>query len=314
MRDGGEPVETARDEGGDRRDETRTDVTSGGVSGTSGFKTAEVGWKLYLAASLIILGIVTVNGFSIAHDLARMGRPYALGPPMFWEWSSGLVIIALLPLVGQGIARVRNAWTRGQWAIAAALALGCLAAFSAIHVLGMIGLRQLVMAALGSSYDFNWSVSNLAYEFRKDAGTFALLGAAFWLALSRRDARARANLPAISIVEPPSRTLWLQDGTTRLRVEADDVVWVASAGNYAEYRLSGGRNRLIRTTLASEEALLQPFRIVRVHRTRLVNLDHVVEVMSRPSGDFELRLDTGETVAGSRRYRAAIERLLKLEV
>lgn len=309
MRDGDGLVETARDEGGDRRDETRTDVTSGGVSGTSG-----VGAGFYLAVVLIVLVIVTLNGFSNAHDRARFGQPYALGPPMFWEWSSGLVIIALLPLAGRGIARVRSAWSRGRWLVAATLALGCLAAFSAVHILGMIGLRQLVMAALGSSYDFNWSVSNLAYEFRKDAGTFALLGAAFWLALSRRDARARADLPAVAMAEPPSRTLWLQDGTARLRVEADDVVWVASAGNYAEYRLSGGRNRLIRTTLASEEALLQPFRIVRVHRTRLVNLDHVVEVMSRPSGDFELRLDTGETVAGSRRYRAAIERLLKLEV
>ncbi len=230
---------------------------------------------------------------------------------MFWEWSSGLTIIVLLPLAGHGIAQVRSAWAAGRWATAVAIAIGCFVAFSVVHILGMVGLRKLVMAALGGSYDFSWSASNLAYEFRKDAGTFALLGTAFWLALSRRDARARADLPAVSTAEAPSRTLWLQDGTTRLRVEADDVVWVASAGNYAEYRLSGGRNRLIRTTLASEEALLQPFRIVRVHRTRLVNLDHVVEVVPRSSGDFELRLDTGEAVAGSRRYRAAIERLLK---
>jgi hypothetical protein len=307
MRDGGGPVDTARDESGDRRDQTPAHVMSGGVSGMSG-----VGTGFYIAVVVIILVIVTLNGFSNAHDRARFGQPYALGPPMFWEWSSGLVIIALLPWVGQGIARLRFAWTRGRWAVAAALALGCLAAFSVVHILGMVGLRKLVMAALGGGYDFSWSLSNLAYEFRKDAGTFALLGTAFWLALSRRDARMRAELPAVAMAEPQSsRTLWLQDGTSRLRVEADEVIWVASAGNYAEYRLSGGRNRLIRTTLAGEEALLQPFRIVRVHRTRLVNLDRVVEVVPRPSGDFELRLDTGETVAGSRRYRAAIDRLLQ---
>lgn len=308
MRNGDRLVETVRDEGDDRRDETRADVTTGGTFGTNG-----LGAGLYLAVALIVLVIVTLNGFSNAHDRARFGQPYALGPPMFWEWSSGLTIIALLPLVSHGVARVRGAWAAGRWTTAAVIALGCLAAFSAVHILGMVALRKLVMATLGGSYDFIWSVSNLAYEFRKDAGTFALLGTAFWLALSRRDARARADLPAVSTAETPSRTLWLQDGATRLRVEADDVVWVASAGNYVEYRLSGGRNRLIRSTLASEEALLQPFRIVRVHRTRLVNFDHVVEVAPRPSGDFELRLDTGETVAGSRRYRAAIERLLKLE-
>lgn len=307
MGEAGGPVETARDEGGDRRDETPAGVTSGGVSGTSG-----VGWEIYLTIAVIVLVIVTLNGFSNAHDRARFGQPYALGPPLFWEWSSGLTIIVLLPLVGRGIARIRRAWTHGRWAVAAAIAAGCLAGFSVVHILGMVGLRKLVMAALGGGYDFSWSMSNLAYEFRKDAGTFALLGTAFWLALSRRDARMRATMPA-AVAEPPSRTLWLQDGTTRLRVEADEVIWVASAGNYAEYRLSGGRNRLIRATLAGEEALLRPFRIVRVHRTRLVNLDRVVEIVPRPSGDFELRLDTGETVAGSRRYRAAIDALLKQE-
>ncbi len=68
MRNGDRPVETVRDEGGDRRDETRADVTSGGVFGTDG-----VGWRLYLAVALIVLVIVTLNGFSNAHDRARFG-------------------------------------------------------------------------------------------------------------------------------------------------------------------------------------------------------------------------------------------------
>lgn len=308
MRDGGGPVETARDEAAIWRHDMPADVTSGGVFGTSG-----AGWGLYLAVAIIVLVIVTLNGFSNAHDRARFGQPYALGPPMFWEWSSGLIIIVLLPLVARGIAQVRRTWKQRRWLKAAAIAIGCFAAFSVVHILGMVGLRKLVMTVLGGGYDFNWSVSNLAYEARKDAGTFALLGAAFWLALSRRDGLPRADLPAVATAELPSRTLWLHDGTTRVRVEAGDVAWVASAGNYAEYRLGNGRTRLIRTTLAGEEALLRPFRIVRVHRTRLVNLDRVVEVVARPSGDFELRLDTGETVAGSRRYRAALDALGRQE-
>jgi hypothetical protein len=32
----------------------------------------------------------------------------------------------------------------------------------------------------------------------------------------------------------------------------------------------------------------------------------IVAVTSRPSGDVELRLDSGETVIGSRRYKAAV--------
>ena len=63
---------------------------------------------------------------------------------------------------------------------------------------------------------------------------------------------------------------------------------------------------LIRSTLQAEEERLSPLGIARVHRTRLVNLKRIVAIAGRPSGDFELRLDTGETIAGSRHYKAAV--------
>jgi DNA-binding LytR/AlgR family response regulator len=43
-----------------------------------------------------------------------------------------------------------------------------------------------------------------------------------------------------------------------------------------------------------------------VHRTRLVNLHRVAAVEPRPGGDFILRMDSGERIAGSRRYREAV--------
>jgi len=67
-----------------------------------------------------------------------------------------------------------------------------------------------------------------------------------------------------------------------------------------------GANHLVRGTLAAEEARLTPFKIVRVHRTRLVNLTRVSGLKAGPNGDFELTLDTGQAISGSRRYRAAI--------
>ena len=43
-----------------------------------------------------------------------------------------------------------------------------------------------------------------------------------------------------------------------------------------------------------------------MHRSRLVNLKRVVALEWRASGDFELRLDSGETVADSRRFKVAV--------
>ena len=70
--------------------------------------------------------------------------------------------------------------------------------------------------------------------------------------------------------------------------------------------MADGRTHLIRGTLAAEEARLAPYKIVRVHRTRLISLSRVSALQSGPSGDFELTLDTGQTVSGSRRYRSSV--------
>jgi DNA-binding LytR/AlgR family response regulator len=76
-----------------------------------------------------------------------------------------------------------------------------------------------------------------------------------------------------------------------------------------EYELTERRSHLIRTTLQAEEARLAPFGIARVHRSRLINLRRIVALQWRPSGDFEVRLDTGEIVFGSRRFKAAVARI-----
>jgi hypothetical protein len=44
----------------------------------------------------------------------------------------------------------------------------------------------------------------------------------------------------------------------------------------------------------------------RRNHNRRVNLKHIVALEWRASGDFEIRLDSGETVSGSRRFKAAM--------
>ena len=70
--------------------------------------------------------------------------------------------------------------------------------------------------------------------------------------------------------------------------------------------MADGRTHLVRGTLAAEETRLTRFNIVRVHRTRLVNLSRVTGLKAGPNGDFELTLDTGQPISGSRRYRDAV--------
>jgi hypothetical protein len=269
-------------------------------------------WRLCVVIAAVALSIGVVNALSMAHDHARNGGAYVLGAPLFLELTSVGVIAALAPLVGIGVERLRIAWQSKRWWMVTGLAILIAVGFSAAHILGMVTLRKAGLALAGGSYPFDWAPAELAYEFRKDLVTCGLLGLTFWLALSRRDlARDRkADASADdSSTRPGADHLWLRDGATSHRIAPRDVVSISSAGNYVEYRLAGGALHLIRATLAKEEPRLKPFGIVRVHRTRMVNLNRVVGVTPRPSGDFELRLDNGDTVAGSRRYRAALGRL-----
>jgi LytTr DNA-binding domain len=287
-------------------DKTRPRGISGELRGISG-----ADWWLYGAVAAVSLGIGIVNALSKAQDDVWHGGSYDASTPLFWEMSSIVTIILVAPLLFVAVRWMRHA---SGWPFRLALAVAAIVAFSALHIAGMVGLRNLVMFLAGGSYDFHLSVATLIYEFRKDVITCLLIGGALWLIDSRREAQQSrlATTSATDFPSPPPHLVWLRDGSARIRIEPRDILWISSAGNYVEYALAGGRTHLVRGTLAAEEARLTKFNIARVHRTRLVNLSRVTGLMAGPNGDFELTLDTGQAIAGSRRYRGAIASIEEL--
>lgn len=261
---------------------------------------------MFAAIAAVALAIGIVNAFSFAHDDAARGDGYDIGRRLFWEMSSVAVILLLLPALVLAVRRMRR--TRGLAAQAAIGAIGLLG-FSALHITGMVWLRKLALWLAGGAYDFRFSLATVLYEFRKDAVAVVLIAATIWLLESRRELK-RAAVASSAPSAPPQPSspelIWLRDGTSRIRVVPRDILWVASAGNYIEYSLADGTQHLIRGTLAAAENELARFSIVRVHRTKLANLDRVRGVDLKPSGDFELAFDNGQTLGGSRRYRPAV--------
>jgi hypothetical protein len=297
-------VEPARDRNNSGRDEAETGGTNGGNRVTNSAR-----WMTYAVVAVAVLAFVLVEAFSAAHDAVRRGGAYDLGRPLLWGLTSAATIIALAPLVDFGVRRLRRQTT---WPWRAFWVIGTTLLFSALHIVGMVALRKLALATVGESYRFGFSFSELVYEFRKDTVTCFMIGAGFWFANDRVNARTE-KAAAINPFESNSpHVLWLRDGSARIRIEPRDIVWVSSAGNYVEYCLVGGRTHLVRGTLAAEEARLKPFSIVRVHRTRLVNLTRVSRVTPGLNGDFELMLDTGQAATGSRRYRGAVASIEEL--
>jgi hypothetical protein len=284
-------------------DDTRAPATSDRFSG---IEAAD--WPFYAAVAGIAIAIGVVNALSRAQDIAWRGKPYDLGTPLFWEMSSIVTIILVAPVLFIAIRRMRKT---SHWIWSIGLAIAAIIVFSTLHIAGMVAIRKGVMWLLGGSYDFHLSAVTLLYEFRKDVMTSLLIGGSLWLIDGRRAAK-QPRPAAAAMPEPPGtapHTVWLRDGTTRIRIQPNDIVRVSSAGNYVEYSLANGTNHLVRGTLAAAESQLARFNLARVHRTRLANLGRVTGVDMKPSGDFELTLDTGQTVQGSRRYRDAVASL-----
>jgi LytTr DNA-binding domain len=282
------------------RDDASPSGTRGGLRGISG-----ADGLFYGVVAAISLGIGIVNAFSLAQDAAWRGGVYDLRTPLFWELSSIVVILAVAPVLFVAVRRMRLV---SRWPLRIGLAVAAIITFSGLHIAGMVGLRKLAMFLAGGAYDFHFSVATLIYEFRKDVMTCILIGTALWLIDSRREtrqARSDATAPRDAISATPEM-VWLRDGSSRIRIEPRDLLTIGSAGNYVEYCLADGRSHLVRGTLAAEEARLTKFNIVRVHRTRLVNLSRVTGLRTGPNGDFELTLDTGQAISGSRRYRDAV--------
>jgi LytTr DNA-binding domain len=282
-------------------------MTSGEISWTGGMDAQISIRTVYVVVVALIAASCIVGALSTARDIAwRLGAPGNLWEPALWYGTSGIVTVALLPLVRRSAMLVRAGGNRPMLMGTAVIALA--SAYSTLHIIGMGLLRELAYGLAGWSYMFPWS-QQVVYELRKDLFGFLALAVIFWLA--ERPARAAPVQvaeaePRVSGGRPARQEVWLRDGRVSLLIDPSEIVSVSSAGNYVEYELTDQRRHLIRATLQAEEARLAPFGIARVHRSRLVNLKRIVALQLRPSGDFELRLDTGEVVTGSRRFKAAV--------
>ena len=97
----------------------------------------------------------------------------------------------------------------------------------------------------------------------------------------------------------------------RLMVEDDErirfvpvtaVEFLEAERNYVVVHAGGGRHR-VRATLAGLLGQLDPRHFVRVHRSTVVNVDHIREVQPWFGGDYVAILRGGQRLKVSRRYR-----------
>jgi len=93
-------------------------------------------------------------------------------------------------------------------------------------------------------------------------------------------------------------------------IDASHVDWIEAADNYAILHV-GRSSHVIRDTMSRLAGELDPQRFVRIHRSTIVQLDRVRELLPALHGDFIVVLHDGRRLTLSRNYRPRLEALLK---
>jgi hypothetical protein len=272
-------------------------------------------WRLPAIWLVLFLISIATRTYVAVSDEARHGHVIGIGRPLVDEITSHLVVAALLPALY---------WLHRRWPIGErynlAIHVAAVVPFSILHTSGMAALRLLWFNGIvGVPFSFPLTADRLQYEFAKDLVSYLMLttGVVALNFLLQRKPVAAEPVPS-STPLPPSlpeprapveRFAVRQRGGSEIVVEVADIDWIEASGNYAILHV-GAETFEIRSSLAKLESELDAKRFVRVHKSHVVNIARVTEVVPWVGGDWRIRLRDGAEVNLSRRYRQRFEALV----
>jgi len=92
-------------------------------------------------------------------------------------------------------------------------------------------------------------------------------------------------------------------------VSTADIDWITATGDYVTLHVAG-KEHLVRQTITSLEAELDPDRFLRIHRSTIVQAARIGDLVSLRNGEFLVRLRDGTELKTSRTYSERLARWL----
>lgn len=263
-------------------------------------------WESGMVLGFALVGFLANVSLALIES-GRSGGQMEWLEPVVLEGTSHIAMILLIPLV----LRFDHRFTiRGNnWRSTVSAHALFSVVFSLGHVTLMYWARVYiysVSSGLGSYHWGNW-LTEFGYEYLKDFRAYMLLIVLIYLyrfILRRLQGEAGFLDDASHEVKESGtsdRFLVKKLGREFL-VRIDEIDWIESSGNYVNLHV-GDRVYPLRETMTRIDARLLPMGFQRVHRSAIVNLDRVAEIVAFDTGDGEARLQTDARVPVSRRFR-----------
>lgn len=113
-----------------------------------------------------------------------------------------------------------------------------------------------------------------------------------------------------ALVKRYPQVLPIRDESGTIRLDVRTIDWIDAAGDYMCVH-ADGRTYVLRETMKSLEAILDPDVFQRVHRSTIVNVNRVRRLRPHTNGEYFLSLENGQEIKLSRSYRDRVDQLLQ---
>jgi two-component system LytT family response regulator len=90
----------------------------------------------------------------------------------------------------------------------------------------------------------------------------------------------------------------------------DEIDWVEAAANYVRLNV-GKESYLFRETISRTSERLNPSHFIRIHRSMIVNVRKIKELIPVNSGEYIVVLKSGKELSCSRGYRANVQHMIE---
>lgn len=100
-----------------------------------------------------------------------------------------------------------------------------------------------------------------------------------------------------------------RSGESTFYPHLDEVIWIQARRNYSEVFLAG-RSFTVREVLVSLERRLAQFGFIRVQRSSIVNVEHIVEIRRERNRRYAVVLSDGNSIEIPSTMRERLEQLL----
>ncbi len=108
---------------------------------------------------------------------------------------------------------------------------------------------------------------------------------------------------------PRNGRLIIKSGGRLFFLRMEEIDWVEAAGNYVRVQV-GHEGHLLRETMTSIEARLDPELFFRIHRSHIVNIERIKELQPWFNGEYVVILRNGTKLTLSRGYRERLQERL----